>query len=81
MQVNFPILYTYMYIWSSFSEFKCLILFFLTDEYYRHYYTYYKRRVAPKVDVRIVIAVSITVVSLIQVSLVTFALRPEERNS
>ena len=54
--------------------------FFLTDEYYRHYYTYYKRRVAPKVDVRIVIAVSITVVSLIQVSLVTFALRPEERN-
>ncbi|XP_041465890.1 dnaJ homolog subfamily C member 25 homolog isoform X2 [Lytechinus variegatus] len=36
------------------------------DEVYRHYYRYYRRRVAPKVDVRIVIAVSISVVSAIQ---------------
>ncbi|XP_072162970.1 dnaJ homolog subfamily C member 25-like [Diadema setosum] len=36
------------------------------DEVYRHYYRYYRRRVAPKVDVRIVIAVSITVISVIQ---------------
>eukprot|EP00057_Strongylocentrotus_purpuratus_P010881 XP_011665355.1 PREDICTED: dnaJ homolog subfamily C member 25 homolog [Strongylocentrotus purpuratus] len=36
------------------------------DEVYRHYYRYYRTRVAPKVDVRIVIAVSITVLSAIQ---------------
>jgi len=36
------------------------------DEMYRHYYRYYKRRVSPKVDVRIVIAVTITLISLVQ---------------
>ena len=37
------------------------------DEVYSHYYHYYRRRVAPKVDVRIVIAVTITVISVLQV--------------
>jgi len=36
------------------------------DEYYAHYYRYYRRRVAPKVDVRIVIFVTISVISIIQ---------------
>ncbi|CAL1533518.1 unnamed protein product [Lymnaea stagnalis] len=36
------------------------------DEYFSHYYRYYRRRVAPKVDVRLVIAVAITVISVIQ---------------
>jgi DnaJ family protein C protein 25 len=36
------------------------------DEVYRHYYHYYSKRVTPKVDVRIVIAVTITVISVIQ---------------
>ncbi|KAI8783954.1 dnaJ homolog subfamily C member 25 homolog [Biomphalaria glabrata] len=36
------------------------------DEYYSIYYRYYKRRVTPKVDVRLVIAVSITVISIVQ---------------
>ncbi|XP_012937761.1 dnaJ homolog subfamily C member 25 homolog [Aplysia californica] len=36
------------------------------DEYYAHYYYYYRRQMAPKVDVRIVIAVAITVISVIQ---------------
>ncbi|XP_013793937.1 dnaJ homolog subfamily C member 25 homolog [Limulus polyphemus] len=36
------------------------------DEVYRHYYRYYRRRVAPKVDVRIVLAVTITVISVVQ---------------
>lgn len=36
------------------------------DEYYAHYYRYYRRRVAPKVDVRIVVVVTITVISVIQ---------------
>ncbi|KAG7298848.1 hypothetical protein JYU34_017302 [Plutella xylostella] len=36
------------------------------QEYYAHYYRYYRRRMAPKVDVRIVIAVTITIISLIQ---------------
>ncbi|XP_015750648.1 PREDICTED: dnaJ homolog subfamily C member 25 homolog [Acropora digitifera] len=36
------------------------------EETYGHYYRYYRRQVAPKVDVRVVIAVSITVVSLLQ---------------
>jgi len=36
------------------------------DEMYRHYYRYYKRRVSPKVDVRIVIAVTITLISIVQ---------------
>lgn len=38
-----------------------------SEETYGHYYRYYRRQVAPKVDVRVVIAVSITVVSLLQV--------------
>lgn len=36
------------------------------DEYYAHYYRYYRRRVAPKVDVRIVIFVTLSVISIIQ---------------
>lgn len=33
---------------------------------YRHYYRYYRKRMAPKVDVRIVLAVTITVISVVQ---------------
>lgn len=36
------------------------------DEYYAHYYRYYRRRMAPKVDVRIVVAVTISIISIIQ---------------
>ncbi|KAF6033727.1 hypothetical protein EB796_007969 [Bugula neritina] len=36
------------------------------DEFYWHYYRYYYRRVTPKVDVRLVIAVTITVISACQ---------------
>ncbi|XP_068617271.1 dnaJ homolog subfamily C member 25 homolog [Battus philenor] len=36
------------------------------QEYYAHYYRYYRRRMAPKVDVRIVLAVAVTVISLVQ---------------
>lgn len=36
------------------------------QEYYAHYYRYYRRRMAPKVDVRIVIAVTISIISLMQ---------------
>lgn len=36
------------------------------DQYYRHYYRYYRRRVAPKVDVRLVLIVTITLISIIQ---------------
>ncbi|GBP80359.1 DnaJ homolog subfamily C member 25 homolog [Eumeta japonica] len=36
------------------------------QEYYAHYYRYYRRRMAPKVDVRIVLAVTITIVSIVQ---------------
>ncbi|XP_016393584.1 dnaJ homolog subfamily C member 25-like isoform X2 [Sinocyclocheilus rhinocerous] len=36
------------------------------EKYYSHYYTYYRRRLAPKVDVRIVILVTICAVSLFQ---------------
>ncbi|XP_031568138.1 dnaJ homolog subfamily C member 25-like [Actinia tenebrosa] len=36
------------------------------EETYRHYYHYYARRMAPKVDVRVVIAVTITVISVLQ---------------
>lgn len=39
-----------------------------TEETYGHYYRYYRRQVAPKVDIRVVIAVSITVVSFLQVN-------------
>lgn len=37
------------------------------EEYYRHYYHYYSRRLAPKVDVRVVILVSVCAVSVFQV--------------
>lgn len=36
------------------------------SEYYAHYYRYYKRRVAPKVNVWLVIVVTISVISVIQ---------------
>ncbi|KAL3841534.1 hypothetical protein ACJMK2_019661 [Sinanodonta woodiana] len=36
------------------------------EEYYYNYYKYYQRRLAPQVDIRIVIAVTITVISIIQ---------------
>lgn len=36
------------------------------DEIYRHYYRYYRRKMAPKVDARIVVAVSIAVISIVQ---------------
>lgn len=41
-------------------------MYLFTDEYYSHYYRYYRRTVTPKVDVRLVIAVAITVISVIQ---------------
>lgn len=34
--------------------------------YYAHYYRYYRRRVAPKVDVRVVLVVTISIISIIQ---------------
>lgn len=36
------------------------------SEYYAHYYRYYRRRMTPKVDVRLVLVVTITIVSIIQ---------------
>ncbi|XP_037229517.1 dnaJ homolog subfamily C member 25 isoform X3 [Falco biarmicus] len=36
------------------------------EEYYRHYYHYYSRRLAPKVDVRIVILVMVCAISVFQ---------------
>ncbi|CAM2713905.1 unnamed protein product [Rotaria socialis] len=36
------------------------------DEYYSHYYRYYRHRYAPKVDVRIVLFILISVISAIQ---------------
>ena len=36
------------------------------EEMWQNYYRYYRRRMAPKVDVRIVIAATISVISLIQ---------------
>ncbi|XP_040580232.1 dnaJ homolog subfamily C member 25 homolog [Lepeophtheirus salmonis] len=36
------------------------------EEMWQNYYRYYRRRMAPKVDVRIVIAVTITIISFIQ---------------
>lgn len=44
------------------------------EEYYQHYYTYYRRRLTPKVDVRIVILVTICAISIFQV-------RPTIQNS
>ena len=37
------------------------------EEMWRNYYTYYRRRMAPKVDVRLVLIVTISVISGIQV--------------
>ena len=37
------------------------------EEYYSHYYHYYSRRLAPKVDVRVVILVSVCAISVFQV--------------
>uniref|UniRef100_A0A8C4Q4M4 DnaJ (Hsp40) homolog, subfamily C, member 25 n=1 Tax=Eptatretus burgeri TaxID=7764 RepID=A0A8C4Q4M4_EPTBU len=36
------------------------------DQYYRHYYNYYRHRVAPRVDVRLVIGITILVISCLQ---------------
>lgn len=36
------------------------------SEYYAHYYRYYRRRMTPKVDVRLVVIVAITIISIIQ---------------
>ncbi|XP_048858972.1 dnaJ homolog subfamily C member 25 [Brienomyrus brachyistius] len=36
------------------------------EEYYRHYYAYYRRRLAPKVDIRIVILVTVCAISVFQ---------------
>lgn len=36
------------------------------SEYYAHYYRYYRRRMTPKVDVRLVVVVTITIISIIQ---------------
>uniref|UniRef100_A0A1A8L602 DnaJ homolog subfamily C member 25 n=2 Tax=Nothobranchius pienaari TaxID=704102 RepID=A0A1A8L602_9TELE len=36
------------------------------EEYYQHYYAYYRRRLAPRVDVRIVILVTVCAISIIQ---------------
>ena len=37
-----------------------------SEEYLTHYYMYYRRRVAPKVDVRLVILGTIVVISVVQ---------------
>lgn len=39
------------------------------EEYYQHYYAYYRRRLTPKVDVRVVILVTICAISVFQVGL------------
>lgn len=39
------------------------------EEYYSHYYHYYSRRLAPKVDVRVVILVSVCAISVFQVGI------------
>uniref|UniRef100_A0A3P9LN02 DnaJ homolog subfamily C member 25 n=1 Tax=Oryzias latipes TaxID=8090 RepID=A0A3P9LN02_ORYLA len=36
------------------------------EEYYQHYYAYYRRRLTPKVDVRVVILVTICAISIFQ---------------
>ncbi|XP_065216374.1 dnaJ homolog subfamily C member 25 homolog [Planococcus citri] len=36
------------------------------DQVYSHYYRYYRRRMTPRVDVRIVVAVTLTVISAVQ---------------
>lgn len=42
------------------------------EEYYRNYYHYYRRKMSPKVDVRIVMAVAITLISIFQYYAATF---------
>eukprot|EP00064_Thunnus_orientalis_P006894 superscaffoldBa00000739_g6913 len=37
------------------------------EEYYQHYYAYYRRQLTPKVDVRVVILVTICAISIFQV--------------
>ena len=37
------------------------------EEMWRNMYRYYRRRMAPKVDVRLVIAITITIISAVQV--------------
>lgn len=44
------------------------------EEYYQHYYAYYRRRLTPKVDVRVVILVTICAISIFQVCLCRFTL-------
>lgn len=39
------------------------------EEYYQHYYAYYRRQLTPKVDVRVVILVTICAISIFQVRL------------
>lgn len=39
------------------------------EEYYQHYYAYYRRQLTPKVDVRVVILVTICAISIFQVQL------------
>jgi len=42
----------------------------LLEEYYYHYYQFYRRRMAPQVDVRIVIVAMVAIISIIQVVMV-----------
>ena len=37
------------------------------EEMWQNYYRYYRRRMAPKVDVRLVLIVTVTIISAIQV--------------
>lgn len=46
---------------------KIIGILYIPEETYRHYYHYYARRMAPQVDVRIVIGVTITIISVLQV--------------
>lgn len=59
------------------------------EEVYRHYYRYYRHRVAPKVDVRIVLIVTISVISAFQyysanqryeIAITYFMQQPKYRN-
>ena len=45
------------------------------EEYYYHYYQFYRRRMAPQVDVRIVIIAVIAIISIIQVLYVVIVTR------
>ena len=47
------------------------------EEYYQHYYAYYRRQLTPKVDVRVVILVTICAISIIQVRLQLRLVDPE----